>query len=83
MHPEVQRKAHEELDRVIKRERLPELEDRDSLPYLVAIYKEVLRWHPVLPLGFPHGTIRDDEYKGMRIPKGSALFSNAWYWLNF
>ena len=77
-YPEVQRKAHAELDEVIGRKRLPEFEDRDSLPYLSAIYKEVLRWYPVFPFGIPHKVLEDDEYKGMGIPKGSVLLPNAW-----
>jgi len=77
-NPEVQRKAHEELDRVIGRNRLPGFEDKDSLPYLNAIYKETLRWYPVLPFGVPHTVVEDDEYKGMHIPKGSLMVPNAW-----
>jgi cytochrome P450 len=78
-HPEVQVKAQEELDRVIGRSRLPDFEDRESLPYLDAIYKETLRLHPVARLGLPHRAIADDDYKGMRIPKGSIIFPNVWY----
>ena len=43
LYPEAQRAAHAELDRVIGRERLPEFEDRESLPYINALLKEVLR----------------------------------------
>lgn len=77
--PHVQAKAHEELDRVIGRSRLPDLEDRESLPYINALCKEVLRMHPVLPLGIPHVAIAEDEYKGMQIPKDSILVPNVWY----
>ena len=42
-HPEVYRKAQEELDRVVGSERLPDFDDRDSLPYLNAVIKEVYR----------------------------------------
>ena len=53
-HPEVQLRAHEELDRVIKPGHLPMLEDEEFLPYTTAIVKEVLRWKPVAPIGqFP------------------------------
>lgn len=41
MHPEVQRKAHAEMDRVLGGGRIPEFADQDSMPYLTAIYKEV------------------------------------------
>jgi len=77
-HPEVQRKAHEELDRVIGRNRLPELEDKVSLPYIDALCKEVLRCQPSVPLAIVHSNIVDDEYEGMWIPKGSAVFPNVW-----
>lgn len=49
-NPNVQKKAQEELDRVIGTDRLPLLSDRGSLPYVEALVKEVLRWHPILPL---------------------------------
>jgi cytochrome P450 len=77
-HPEVQRKAHEELDSVIGRGRLPDLEDKEILPYINAIYKETSRLRPPFPLGIPHAVIADDEYEGMHIPKGSALLANVW-----
>lgn len=51
MYPVVQVKAHKELNDVIGLDRLPEVADRISLPYVEAIVKEVLRWHPVTPLG--------------------------------
>ena len=51
LYPEVQAKAQSEIDRIIGRNRLPRFEDRDSLPYLNALMKEVLRWNLVVPLG--------------------------------
>lgn len=54
LHPEVQRKAQEELDRVLGGA-LPNFSHRESLPYIEAIVKEVLRWLPVTPSGrAPH-----------------------------
>jgi cytochrome P450 len=77
-NPEVQHRAQKELDRVIGRDRLPDFSDKESLPYMFALYQEVLRWAPILPLGVAHGAIREDEYKGMRIPAGSIIFANIW-----
>jgi len=77
-NPEVQCKAQAELDRVVGRDRLPDFSDKENLPYIFALYKEVLRWAPILPLSVPHGAIAEDEYKGMRIPAGSIVFPNAW-----
>jgi cytochrome P450 len=74
LHPEVQRRAQEEIDAVTKRARLPTYEDRESLPYLEAIVRETLRWAPVLPLGVTRSTIDSDMYDGWFIPSGLALF---------
>ena len=54
--PDCQAKAHREIDEVVGRDRLPTYEDRKSLPYIEAIYREVMRWHPPGPLGelLPH-----------------------------
>lgn len=43
LYPEVQARGREELDRVVGSARLPEFQDRDSLPYITAILKELLR----------------------------------------
>ena len=50
-HPEVLKKAQEELDRVVKPGHLPDFDDEDSLPYITAIVKETLRWRDVVPIG--------------------------------
>ncbi|KIP02696.1 hypothetical protein PHLGIDRAFT_78753 [Phlebiopsis gigantea 11061_1 CR5-6] len=77
-YPEVQAAARAEIDRVVGCDRLPELGDKESLPYITAVTKEVLRWHPALPLAVPHRTIEDDEYQGYFIPKGSLVIGNTW-----
>ena len=51
LHPEVQQRAQEELDLVIGNDRLPSIRDRESLPYMEAVFLECLRWHPIAPLG--------------------------------
>jgi cytochrome P450 len=51
MYPDVQRRAQEEVDRVIGAERLPGLADRDKLEYIDAVVKEVHRWNIVGPIG--------------------------------
>ena len=49
LHPKVQAKAQEEIDRVVGSGRLPGFDDRPNLPYIEAIYLETLRWRPVVP----------------------------------
>ncbi|KAJ7036037.1 hypothetical protein C8F04DRAFT_494942 [Mycena alexandri] len=49
--PEVQQKAREELDRVVGRDRLANLDDRKYLPYVgQALIKEIMWWQLVSPL---------------------------------
>ncbi|KAG6845122.1 hypothetical protein H0H87_000549 [Tephrocybe sp. NHM501043] len=76
LHPEFQRKAQEEIDRVIGSARLPELSDRDSLPYMECIMQESLRWNQAAPTGVPHRSLEDDIYNDMFIPKGSVIIAN-------
>lgn len=56
-HPEIQKKAQEELDAVIGRDRMPTFADRDSLPYVQACVRESLRWKTVAPIGVPHQSV--------------------------
>ena len=42
-YPDVYRKAQEEIDCIIGHERLPDLTDRASLPYLEALVIELYR----------------------------------------
>ena len=82
MFPNVQRKAQEEIDRVIGTDRLPTSEDRDKLPYVDAIAMEALRWWPISPMGFPHTADADVEYNGMTIPKGAMLLPAVYWFLH-
>ncbi|KAG2354665.1 cytochrome P450 [Suillus spraguei] len=70
LYPEVQVKAHAEIDRVVGRDRLPCFDDRPLLPYVEAILRKTLRWYPVVPLGIANATTTSDIYKGYFIPKG-------------
>ncbi|EIW55444.1 cytochrome P450 [Trametes versicolor FP-101664 SS1] len=78
LFPEVQEKAQAELDTIVGPHRLPEFNDRDSLPYVCAVIKECMRWHAVAPLGGAHRLIQDDEYRGYLIPKGTLVIANLW-----
>lgn len=54
LYPDVQARAQAEIDAVVGDGRLPELKDRESLPYINCMIKELLRWHLVLPMSkFP------------------------------
>ncbi|KAG2141326.1 cytochrome P450 [Suillus clintonianus] len=82
LFPHVQKKAQAEIDTVVGTDRLPSFTDRDSLPYIEALVKEVLRWNVVGPTAFPHRVTEDDIHDGYYIPKGSLVIPNAWFMLN-
>ncbi len=50
-YPDVQKKAQEEILRVIGPDRLPTIKDRDSLPYVESVLVEVLRLRPPVSAG--------------------------------
>ena len=77
-HPEMQKRAQDELDAVVGRSRTPTFADAPNLPYIQALVKESLRWRPPFPIGIPHTTTEDDWYEGMFIPKGTMCIVNIW-----
>ncbi|PCH39549.1 cytochrome P450 [Wolfiporia cocos MD-104 SS10] len=93
MYPECFAKAQKEMDRITEAERLPTLDDKESLPYLECILKETYRWHTVVPLGkfvstgtalllspsaIPHRNLVDDQYRGFDIAAGTIIIPNVW-----
>jgi cytochrome P450 len=54
LHPDVQRRAQAEIDRVVGKDRLTTIGDQTALPYTTAVIKEVLRFAPVVPTGTKH-----------------------------
>jgi cytochrome P450 len=77
-YPSILRKAQAEIDQVIGDHRLPTLDDREHLPYVNAVIKEVLRWYPVSSMSAPHLPLEDDIYEGYFIPKGATVLPCQW-----
>ncbi|QRV85210.1 cytochrome P450 family protein [Ceratobasidium sp. AG-Ba] len=85
LHPETQVKAQAELATYLgsgpQRIILPK--DEEHLPYTSALFKEVLRWHPVIPV-VHHRSSKDDDNnvvcgdKRYRIPARSNIMVNVW-----
>ncbi|RPD54280.1 cytochrome P450 [Lentinus tigrinus ALCF2SS1-7] len=78
LFPETQQRAQAELDSVIGPDRLPDIRDKEQLPYLSALLVEVFRWQPVVPTGVSHLAMEEDEYRGYRIPRGAVIIPNPW-----
>ncbi|XP_043851492.1 cytochrome P450 2F2-like [Dromiciops gliroides] len=72
-YPEVTKKAQEEIDRVVGRDRAPRLEDRENLPYTNAVLHEIQRLISVLPMGLPRATTQDTHFRGYFLPKGTHI----------
>ncbi|KOC61548.1 putative cytochrome P450 303a1 [Habropoda laboriosa] len=76
LFPSVQKKAHEEIDRVIGRNRPPTLEDRARMTYMNAIVLESLRMFMGRTLNVPHRALKDTTILGHKIPKDTMLIVN-------
>ncbi|KAF8531834.1 cytochrome P450 [Gautieria morchelliformis] len=57
---------------------IPGFEHVESLPYCAALMKEVFRWAPCVPGGFPHSSDADDEYKGFKIEANTMVIPCIW-----
>ncbi|XP_061982114.1 dimethylnonatriene synthase-like [Populus nigra] len=76
--PEYFKRATEELDRVIGRDRWVEEKDIVNLPFMNAICKETMRLHPVTPFLVPRLAREDIQLGGYDIPKGTRVMVNVW-----
>ena len=62
--PDIQKKIQQEIDAFVEKNgRLPEMWERDSVPYLTAVQKECMRIRPTTPFGVPHESTEACKYK--------------------
>ncbi|MED6153195.1 hypothetical protein PIB30_099341 [Stylosanthes scabra] len=76
-NPHALKKAREEIDSVVGKDRLVKESDIPNLHYLQAVVKETLRLHPPTPI-FAREAIRSCQVEGYDIPQYSKIFINAW-----
>ncbi|KAL3725088.1 hypothetical protein ACJRO7_030148 [Eucalyptus globulus] len=77
-HKHVLKRAQEEIDLKVGKDRWVQDSDIGSLLYLQAIVKETLRLYPPGPLSIPHEARVDCIVRGYLIPKGTRVFVNIW-----
>ena len=73
-HPEVQRKAHQEIESVLENN-CPDFSDVAKLPFLGAVIKETLRLYPPAIGIFAREANQQIELGGYEIPKGSIVYA--------
>nr|XP_060639613.1 cytochrome P450 2G1-like isoform X1 [Anolis sagrei ordinatus] len=73
-YPEVQAKVHEEIDRVIGQNRVPNTEDRSQMPYTDAVIHEVQRCTDLFPMSVAHMVTRDTEFRGYFLSQGMKVY---------
>ncbi|XVF22314.1 hypothetical protein REPUB_Repub12eG0162300 [Reevesia pubescens] len=79
LHPDVQSRVHDELDKVVGRSRAVEESDVMNMIYLPAVIKEVLRLHPPGPLlSWARLAITDTTIDGYHVPEGTTAMVNMW-----
>ncbi|KAK1420647.1 hypothetical protein QVD17_22415 [Tagetes erecta] len=76
--PHLIKKATDELDRVIGKERWVQESDFPNLSFIDSILKETMRLHPVAVLLAPHLALEDCKVAGYDIAKGTVVFINSW-----
>nr|GEZ45205.1 cytochrome P450 CYP82D47-like [Tanacetum cinerariifolium] len=74
----VLKKAQEELDTHVGKDRRVNESDIQNLVYLQAIIKETLRLYPAGFLGGPRAFSEDCTVAGYHVPKGTWLLVNMW-----
>jgi cytochrome P450 len=74
--PEVEAKLHRELESVLGG-RPPTLADVPKLEYTRAIFEEAMRLYPPVPI-LPREALKDEQFKTLRIPKGTLVFVVPW-----
>ncbi|KAL1117155.1 hypothetical protein AAG570_004482 [Ranatra chinensis] len=76
LNPEVQKRARDEVDTVVGRDRLPNLNDRPKMPYIEALVLESVRLFMGRTFSIPHRTLKATTLQGYHIPKDTMVIAN-------
>ncbi|KAJ4720229.1 Cytochrome P450 [Melia azedarach] len=71
--PELFKRATEEIDSVVGKDRLVQESDIPKLNFVKACLREAFRLHPIAPFNLPHLSTQDATIAGYFIPKGSHV----------
>lgn len=76
--PDIQESAYRTICDIYGAQTWGHTNDENKVPYITALLKECLRYFTVLHLNLPRTAQRDISCKNIVIPKGTAVFFNAW-----
>lgn len=69
LYPHILEEAQAHIDAVLDESRMPCWTDYERIPYVAMIVKELHRWRPPAPAGFPHALDKGKDGSGSsRIP---------------
>ncbi|PFX25240.1 Steroid 17-alpha-hydroxylase/17,20 lyase [Stylophora pistillata] len=74
-HPKIQKEVQNQLDEVVGKDRVPNLDDLPNLPLVQAMIMETQRLGNVAENTIPHYTLKDTTLAGFRIPKDTIVFA--------
>uniref|UniRef100_A0A0C9RT40 TSA: Wollemia nobilis Ref_Wollemi_Transcript_14169_1790 transcribed RNA sequence n=1 Tax=Wollemia nobilis TaxID=56998 RepID=A0A0C9RT40_9CONI len=77
-NPSAMKRAQEELDSVVGRNRIVKESDLSHLQYLQAVVKETLRLYPPVPLLLQRESMECCTIAGYELPQKTRVFVNAW-----
>ncbi|CAI0397496.1 unnamed protein product [Linum tenue] len=77
-HPEIMKKARDEIDTQVGEGRMVEEHDLPKLQYLQNTISETFRLYPPGPLLIPRTSSRDFTLGGYHVPRNTMLLVNAW-----
>lgn len=75
----IQKRAYEEILKVYPdNDAWERCLHEEKIPYITALYKEILRYWTVIPICLPRVSIKDIEWNGVIIPAGTTFYMNAY-----
>ncbi|PVI05968.1 cytochrome P450 phenylacetate hydroxylase-like protein [Periconia macrospinosa] len=75
----IQKRAYSEIQRAYpNNEAWHACLHEEKIPYITALYKEILRYWTVIPICLPRVSIKPIEWQGATIPAGTTFYMNAY-----
>ncbi|KAH9429202.1 hypothetical protein MCOR27_009835 [Pyricularia oryzae] len=76
---EIQQRAHAEILKTYPaNDAWTRCLDEEKIPYITALYKEILRFFTVIPICLPRVSVKDVEWEGVTMPAGTTFYMNAY-----